>query len=383
VGQPQGAVADMVSAGGNSRANGAVDPAFWAGKRVFLTGHTGFKGSWLSLWLQQMGAQVTGFALVPPTDPALFEVARVAEGMTSIIGDIRERETLARALVEADPEIVIHMAAQPLVRASYDDPVGTYATNVMGTVHLLEAVRQAPGVRAACIVTTDKCYENREWAWGYREDEPMGGYDPYSNSKGCAELVTSAYRRSFFGGGRTAIASGRAGNVIGGGDWAIDRLIPDILRAIGEGREVLIRNPLAIRPWQHVLEPLSGYLVLCQALWDRPDMAADAWNFGPRDEDAQPVQWIVERMCALWGQSGAGSAGWTRDESVQPHEAHYLKLDISKARAGLGWRPRWTLAEALDNIVAWHRAWLSGADMHAYCFDELERFQGATQALAA
>jgi len=378
----------MVNAGGNvagnGRSNGAVDSAFWAGKRVFLTGHTGFKGSWLSLWLQRMGAELTGFALAPPTDPALFEVARVADGMTSIIGDIREREVLERALVEADPEIVIHMAAQPLVRASYDDPVGTYATNVMGTVHLLEAVRQAQSVRAACIVTTDKCYENREWAWGYREDEAMGGYDPYSNSKGCAELVTSAYRRSFFGGDDTpAIASGRAGNVIGGGDWALDRLIPDILRAIGEGEKVLIRNPLAIRPWQHVLEPLSGYLVLCQALWDEPAKASEAWNFGPRDEDARPVQWIVERMCALWSQNGGDKAGWTHDQSVQPHEAHYLKLDISKARAQLGWQPRWTLAEALDNIVAWHRAWASGADMHAYCFDELERFQGANQSLAA
>ena len=385
MGQPQGAVARMVTGPAAARqSRGNVDPAFWAGKRVFLTGHTGFKGSWLSLWLQQMGAQVTGFALAPPTDPALFEVARVADGMTSIIGDIRDRETLARTLVEADPEIVIHMAAQPLVRASYDDPVGTYATNVMGTVHLLEAIRQAPGVRAACIVTTDKCYENREWAWGYREDEPMGGYDPYSNSKGCAELVTSAYRRSFFGGGsRTAIASGRAGNVIGGGDWALDRLIPDILRAIGEGEPVLIRNPLAIRPWQHVLEPLSGYLVLCQALWNDPQTAAEAWNFGPRDEDARPVQWIVERLCDLWSRAGGGDAAWTHDQSVQPHEAHYLKLDISKARAQLGWQPRWTLAEALDNIVAWQRAWASGADMHAYCFDELERFQGANQSLAA
>ena len=356
---------------------GAVDPAFWAGRRVFLTGHTGFKGSWLALWLQKMGAQVTGFALEPPTTPALFNEARVATGMRSIIGDIREREEFTRALLEADPEIVIHMAAQPLVRASYDDPVGTYATNVMGTVHLLEAVRRARSVRAVCIVTTDKCYENREWAWGYRENEPMGGYDPYSNSKGCAELVTSAYRRSFFEG--AAIASGRAGNVIGGGDWAADRLIPDILRAIGEGEPVMIRNPLAIRPWQHVLEPLSGYLVLCQALWADPRAAAEAWNFGPRDDDARPVQWIVERVCALWGEPAA----WTRDASVHPHEAHYLKLDISKARAGLGWQPRWTLAEALDSIVAWHRAWMSGIDMHAYCLDELERFHRAGQALIA
>ena len=359
---------------------GDVDPGFWAGKRVFMTGHTGFKGSWLSLWLQKMDAELTGFALAPPTAPSLFEVARVADGMTSIIGDIRDREALEAALVAADPEIVIHMAAQPLVRASYDDPVGTYATNVMGTVHLLEAVRRAPGVRAACVVTTDKCYENREWAWGYREDEAMGGYDPYSNSKGCAELVTSAYRRSFFNGdGKTAIASGRAGNVIGGGDWATDRLIPDILRAVEQGEAVLIRNPLAIRPWQHVLEPLSGYLTLCQALWHDPKAAADAWNFGPRDEDAKPVQWIVERMCESWGDG----ADWTRDESVQPHEAHYLKLDISKARAGLRWSPRWSLGEALESIVAWHRAWRSGADMHDYCQSELERFAGARLAHAA
>lgn len=359
-----------------------VDPDFWSGKRIFLTGHTGFKGGWLSLWLQKMGAEVTGFALEPPTAPALFVEARVAEGMTSIIGDIRDREPLARALAQSDPQIVIHMAAQPLVRASYDDPVGTYATNVMGTVHLLEAVRQAPNVRAVCIVTTDKCYENREWAWGYREDEAMGGHDPYSSSKGCAELLTSAYRRSFFGEAQgkhgAAIASGRAGNVIGGGDWAADRLIPDILRAIVEGREVSIRNPLAIRPWQHVLEPLSGYLMLCQALWDGPKVAGDAWNFGPRDEDARPVQWIVERLCELWGED----ARWTHDQGVHPHEAHYLKLDISKARAQLGWQPRWTLAEALDRIVDWQRAWQSGSDMHQYCFDELDRFQGAGSPLA-
>jgi len=360
-------------------ANGRVDPAFWAGKRVFLTGHTGFKGSWLSLWLGMMGAEVTGFALAPPTNPALFDVAHVADGMTSIIGDIRDATALERALVVAEPDVVIHMAAQPLVRASYDDPVGTYATNVMGTVHLLEAVRKAPGVRAAVIVTTDKCYDNREWPWGYREDEPMGGHDPYSNSKGCAELVTSAYRRSFFAAGGAAIASGRAGNVIGGGDWAADRLIPDTLRAVEAGEPVAIRNPLAIRPWQHVLEPLSGYLVLAQALWNTPEAAAEAWNFGPRDEDARPVQWIVERMCAAWGEG----ADWVRNESVQPHEARYLKLDISKARAGLRWRPRWSLAEALDSIVAWHRAWLAGDDMHSYCTTEIARFADAPLAYAA
>ena len=375
MGKPQGAVARMVSGSATGLAMGSaagtVDPAFWAGKRVFLTGHTGFKGGWMALWLQQMGAEVTGFALAPPTQPALFEVARVAEGMTSIIGDIRDREVLERALVAANPEIVIHMAAQPLVRASYDDPVGTYATNVMGTVHLLEAVRKAGGVRAAVIVTTDKCYENREWVWGYREDEAMGGYDPYSNSKGCAELVTSAYRRSFFGDDSpVALASARAGNVIGGGDWAVDRLVPDILRAVAENEPVLIRNPLAIRPWQHVLEPVGGYLVLAQALWSDPMAAAQAWNFGPRDDDAQPVQWIVEKMCALWGDG----ADWARDESVQPHEARYLKLDISKARSSLGWQPRWSLGDALDSIVAWHHAWVSGTDMHDYCLSELERF---------
>ena len=352
---------------------GTVDPAFWVGKRVFLTGHTGFKGSWTALWLQRMGAAVTGFALDPPTTPALFDVAAVSSGMTSLIGDIRDRAALASALTEAQPEIVLHMAAQPLVRASYEDPVGTYETNVMGTVHLLDAIRRANTVRACCIVTTDKCYENREWPWGYRENEAMGGYDPYSNSKGCAELVTSAYRRSFFGSGAPGIASGRAGNVIGGGDWANDRLVPDILRAIADGEPVLIRNPLAIRPWQHVLEPVSGYLTLCQALWNDPDAAADAWNFGPRDDDARPVQWIVERICALWGDG----ATWVRDDGVQPHEARYLKLDISKARASLDWHPRWTLGEALENIVAWHRAWLSGADMHDYCHAEIARFSNA------
>lgn len=351
-----------------------VDPGFWRGKRVFLSGHTGFKGSWMSLWLQQMGAELTGFALPPPTDPALFTVARVTDGMTSIIGDIRDRESLAAALLSADPDIVIHMAAQPLVRASYDDPVGTFATNVMGTVHLLEAVRAAPSVRAVCVVTTDKCYENREWVWGYREDEPMGGYDPYSNSKGCAELVTAAYRRSFFTESGVAIASGRAGNVIGGGDWAADRLVPDILRAVAGGKRVRIRNPLATRPWQHVLEPLSGYLVLCQALCERREAFSEGWNFGPQDDDARPVQWIVERMCALWGDD----ASWEKDQAVQPHEAHYLKLDISKARARLGWQPRWSLEQALENIISWQRRWIAGEDMRAVCFSELDRFAASS-----
>ena len=350
--------------------NAGVDPGFWSGKRVFLTGHTGFKGGWLSLWLGRMGAVVTGYALDAPTSPALFEVADVASGMTSIIGDVRDLPALRRAVEACEPDIVIHMAAQPLVRASYDDPVGTYATNLMGTVHLLDAIRTAPSVRAACVVTTDKCYENREWVWGYREDEPMGGFDPYSNSKGCAELAVAAYRRSFFSGeGKPAVASARAGNVVGGGDWATDRLIPDILRAVERSRPVAIRNPLATRPWQHVLEPLGGYLTLVQALWDRPELAG-GWNFGPRDEDARPVQWIVERMCALWGDGAA----WAHDEHTHPHEAHHLKLDIAKAGAHLAWHPRWSLGETLSSIVEWHRAWLAGDDMRAHCLAEIDRY---------
>ncbi|MBU1775020.1 MAG: CDP-glucose 4,6-dehydratase, partial [Gammaproteobacteria bacterium] len=299
-----------------------VNATFWRGKKVFMTGHTGFKGGWLSLWLQSMGAQVTGFALLPPTIPSLFEVADVAQGMTSIIGDIREAESLAKAVREAAPEIVIHMAAQPLVRYSYANPVETYSTNVMGTVHLLEAVRQTPSVRAVVNVTSDKCYDNKEWVWGYRENEAMGGFDPYSNSKGCAELVASAYRNSFFNPEKyhehkVALASVRAGNVIGGGDWAADRLIPDILRAISDNKPVVIRSPHAIRPWQHVLEPLSGYLLLAEKLYEQGIAYAEGWNFGPNDEDAKPVQWIVERLTEQWGDG----ASWLLDGGEHPHEA--------------------------------------------------------------
>lgn len=351
-----------------------VDPAFWAGRRVFLTGHTGFKGSWLSVWLQAMGARVKGFALAPDTDPALFNIANVASGMESELGDIRDLAALRCSLVDFAPDTVIHMAAQPLVRLSYQEPVETYAVNVMGTVNLLEAVRACPAVRAAVVVTTDKCYENREWPWGYRESEPMGGHDPYSSSKGCAELVTAAYRRSFFAGeNAAAVASARAGNVIGGGDWAKDRLIPDILRAVEAGFPVEVRNPLSIRPWQHVLEPLGGYLVLAQALHRKGQAMADGWNFGPRDEDAQPVEWIVDRMTALWGDG----ASWRRDEREQPHEARYLKLDISKARSELGWGPRWSLEEALARIVEWHRAWHGAGDMRAECLAQIRAFTAA------
>lgn len=350
---------------------------FWEGKRVLLTGHTGFKGGWLSLWLQSLGAHVTGYALHPPTQPSLYEVARVNDGMCSHIADIRDLDRLMAVMRETRPEIVIHMAAQALVRHSYVNPVETYATNVMGTVNLLEAVHQVGGVRVVVNVTSDKCYENREWIWGYREHEPMGGYDPYSSSKGCAELVASAYRNSFFNPEAfethgVALASVRAGNVIGGGDWAEDRLIPDFMRAIMAGRPVVIRSPHAIRPWQHVLEPLSGYLLLAQHLWTDGSSFAEGWNFGPVDEDAKPVEWIVGQLTSLWGEGAA----WELDTRPQPHEAHYLKLDISKARMRMGWRPRWDLLHTLERIVEWHRAWQRGEDMHALC---LRQIQGYSQ----
>lgn len=351
----------------------SVNPAFWQGKRVLLTGHTGFKGSWLSIWLQSMGAHVHGFALAPPTSPALFDVANVAAGMNSTVGDVRSYDAVLAAMKVAKPEIIIHMAAQPLVRYSYDAPVETYATNVMGTVHVLEAARQVGTVKAIVNVTTDKCYENKEWAWGYREDEPMGGYDPYSNSKGCSELVTSAYRRSFFQSKDISLASARAGNVIGGGDWATDRLVPDILRAIEKNQPVVIRNPHATRPWQHVLEPLSGYLVLAEQLYTDGQSFAEGWNFGPNEDDARPVQWIVEHMTSVWGNG----ATWRLDDAKHPHEANYLKLDISKAKARLHWRPRWSLGVAIQHIVDWHQASLKQADMKALCLEQIAKFQKA------
>jgi CDP-glucose 4,6-dehydratase len=350
---------------------------FWAAKRVFLTGHTGFKGSWLSIWLKDLGADLTGFALSPPTKPSLFEVADVSSGMTSIIGDIRDAAVLTKALCDAQPEIVIHMAAQPIVRLSYEQPVETYSTNVMGLVHLFEAVRKSPGVRAVVNVTSDKCYENKEWVWGYRESEPMGGHDPYSSSKGCAELVTAAYRRSFFNPDTysehgVALASARAGNVIGGGDWALDRLIPDIMRAIEAGQPVKIRNPNAIRPWQHVLEPLSGYLTLAQKLYGAGPAFAEGWNFGPAEADARPVQWVVERLTQMWGEG----ARWQLDSQNNfLHEAHYLKLDCSKARSALGWKPIWGLEQALSRIAEWHKLSLQGGNMYAKTLSQVREYQ--------
>ena len=357
----------------------AVNPVFWHGKRVLLTGHTGFKGSWLSLWLQSMGAQVTGYALVPPTNPSLFDMADVGKGMTSVIGDIRDLSKLQAVFAQHSPEIVIHMAAQPLVRYSYQNPVETYATNVMGTVHLLEAVRNTPGVKAVVNITTDKCYENREWVWGYRENEPMGGFDPYSNSKGCAELVSAAYRSSFFNANNyaqhgVATATVRAGNVIGGGDWAQDRLIPDILAAFEQGRKVDIRNPHAIRPWQHVMEPLRGYLTLAEQLFEHGPSFGEGWNFGPNDEDAKPVGWIVEQMAAMWG----ADAQWQVDTGKHPHEAHYLKLDISKARSRLNWHPALRLQDALALIIDWSKQHTAGVNMRQLTLSQLQAYQALT-----
>ncbi len=347
------------------------DSTFWRGKRVLLTGHTGFKGSWLSLWLQSMNATLRGVSLTPPTEPALFAVARVAESMESHIVDVRDFAEVSAQFDEFQPEIVIHMAAQSLVRFSYQQPIGTYATNVMGTVHVLEAARRSRSVKAIVNITTDKCYENREWVWGYREDEPMGGNDPYSNSKGCAELVSSAYRKSFLKDAGVAMATARAGNVIGGGDWAVDRLVPDILRALERQETVQIRNPHAVRPWQHVLEPLAGYLLLAERLYKNGQTDAEGWNFGPCDEDVQPVHWIVERLCESWGLG----ATWAQQLGEHPHESSYLKLDISKARQRLNWAPRWSLRIALARVTEWHQAWLAGADMHAYCLKQINQFQ--------
>ena len=350
---------------------GKVNPQFWKGKRVFVTGHTGFKGSWLSLWLQLMGAEVKGFSLTPPTQPALFEVAKVGDNMQTEIGDIRNLQQLSQSIRAFNPDVLLHLAAQPLVRLSYKEPVDTYSTNIMGTVNVLEAARYTPNLKSVVIITTDKCYENHEWEWGYRENEPMGGHDPYSNSKGCAELVVSAYRRSFFYTDDTAaIASARAGNVIGGGDWADDRLIPDILRAFEKQQPVIIRNPLSTRPWQHVLEPLSGYLVLAQRLWQDGKAFAEGWNFGPKDDDCQPVQWILDKMVHFWGNG----AHYEIDKSEQPHEANFLKLDCSKAAMRLKWHPKWRLEQTLEQIVHWHRAWLEGADMQAKCLQEIEKY---------
>lgn len=339
----------------------------WSGRRVLVTGHTGFKGSWLSLWLHQLGAEVTGFALPPPTEPSLFDSARVSQLVNHIEGDVRDAAALHRAVEDSAPDVIFHLAAQPLVRLSYREPVETYATNVMGTVHLLDAARRVPDVKAIVCVTSDKCYENREWIWPYRESDPMGGHDPYSSSKGCAELVVSAWRNSFFAEHGPALASVRAGNVIGGGDWAEDRLIPDLVRAFECGLAPTIRSPHAVRPWQHVLEALGGYLAIAERLLDGDRQFADAWNFGPSDEDARPVSWIVERMRAAWGETADAAP----DAGPRGHEAGLLRLDCSKVRAALGWRPALKLEQALGWIVDWHKTVAEGGDARAVTLSQI------------
>lgn len=357
--------------------NMAVNSNFWRNKRVFITGHTGFKGSWLSLWLHALGAKVTGFALKPPTDTNLFDLLHLKDQIQHIEGNVQHLNTLTKAMQLAKPDIVIHMAAQSLVRESYDAPVETYATNVMGTVNVLEAIRHTDSVKAGVMVTSDKCYENREHMWGYRENEAMGGYDPYSNSKGCAELVSAAYRSSFFNEDHyathgKAIASVRAGNVIGGGDWAENRLIPDILTAISHGENVVLRNPKAVRPWQHVLEPLSGYLQLAERLYSDGPSYAGGWNFGPNEEDTKTVESITESLIEHWGN---GAAYRVEANQQKPHEAHTLRLDCTKARTQLNWQPKWHINETIKRIANWQKAYLAGKDMYDYTLEEIKHYQ--------
>ena len=354
------------------RLKGKVNPTFWKGKKVFITGHTGFKGSWLSLWLQDMGAVVKGYALDPNTNPNLFTQAKVSQNMDSEIGDITDLNHISESMKIFNPEVLIHMAAQPLVRLSYQEPVLTYTTNVMGTVNVLEAARKCTNLKAIVSVTTDKCYENKEWPWGYRENEPMGGHDPYSSSKGCVELVTAAYRKSFFNDENSAfLASARAGNVIGGGDWSADRLIPDILKAFEKNEPVVVRNPMSTRPWQHVLEPLSGYLVLAQHLFEVGSNVAEGWNFGPKDEDCKPVSWILDRMVTNWGNG----ASWQLDKNNNPHEAGYLKLDCSKAAMRLNWYPKWNLEYTLESIINWHQHYIAQKNIQEQCLLEIAKYQ--------
>ena len=366
--------------------NCAGDDAFWRGRRVLLTGHTGFKGSWLALWLTQMGAKVTGLSL-PADEISLFRDARIEALVTHIEGDIRDLASVDRAMAAADPEIVFHLAAQPLVRLSYTTPVETYATNVQGTVHVLDACRRASvlgvaGLRAVVCITSDKAYENREWVWPYRESDPMGGFDPYSSSKGAAELIIAAYRQSFFSGpGAPLVASVRAGNVIGGGDWSLDRLVPDIMRALASGGRPVIRNPAAIRPWQHVLEALGGYLMIARHLFEGHAFAAEGWNFGPSHDDAQPVDWIADRLVAQWhGRAlpdSVGERGWDcpAAQGTPPHEAGILKLDCAKAHSLLGWRPRLKLSDALAWIVSWHSDVHNGADARACTLGQITDYR--------
>ena len=348
-----------------------ISPKFWANKKVFITGHTGFKGSWLSFWLQHLGANLKGYSLSPNTDNSLFIEGKVGEHMESQIGDIRDLSMLKKSINNFKPDILIHLAAQPLVRESYINPVETYSTNVMGTVNVLEAAKSCDSLKAVLAITTDKCYENKEWYWGYREIDPMGGHDPYSSSKGCCELIISSYRSSFFSEDNTlALASARAGNVIGGGDWSSDRLIPDILKSFEIGKPAIIRNPKSVRPWQHVIEPLSAYLVLCEKLFNHGNKYAEAWNFGPTDEDCKPVSHIVDLMIKYWGNKSS----WKIDDKFNPHEAQLLKLDCSKAAQKLNWIPKWNLENAIKNTVEWHKEWLNGGNIKIKSINQIKEY---------
>jgi len=389
-----------------------VNDTFWNNKRVLVTGHTGFKGGWLSLWLDKLGAQVSGFALAPSTTPSFFELVKLDEHVQSIIGDIRDRDALVKLVAATKPDIVFHLAAQPLVRESYRDPLTTLETNVMGTAKLLDALNGCESVKAVVVVTSDKCYLNREWHWGYRENESLGGHDPYSASKACTELVAQSWQQSFCAadahssdgsnsddvnssGAGYQLATARAGNVIGGGDWSQDRLIPDVLASLNKGEPVVLRNPSAVRPWQHVLEPIAGYLLLAEKLFNEGHPFAQAWNFGPHDSDTQTVQWIVEHLIEEGGgqngsqNSNQGSSqgssqnnsqgSWINESEKQPHEAMLLKLDSSKARQMLGWNNAWTLTTCLQEIAQWNAQWLTGGDMNRYSMDTIERFIVASQ----
>jgi len=366
MGLGQGAVEDMV-----------LSRTFWKGRRVFITGHTGFKGGWLALWLSEIGAEVHGYSLAPSTASNFYAATSLADRLASnTIADIRDADALNAAVASAAPEIVLHLAAQPLVRHSYIAPVETYSVNVIGTINLFESIRQTTSVKAVVNVTTDKCYENRERSEPYAEDEALGGYDPYSSSKACSEIVTAAYRHSFLARQGVALASARAGNVIGGGDWSADRLLPDFLRAIDAGETLSIRYPHAVRPWQHVLEPISGYLKLAEKLHAENFAFAEAWNFGPEEADSRPVEWLIDNLCRR-----VPGASWQREEAPQPHEAGTLKLDSSKAQRRLNWRPRWTLDQALARTVDWHLAWRDGADVRALSLKHIADYERAMEGL--
>jgi len=350
-----------------------VNALFWKNRRVLITGHTGFKGSWLSLWLQQLNAHLCGISLEPTTTPNLFSLADVAQHMKNCIADVREFSQIKKIIHDFEPEIIIHMAAQPLVRYSYHNPIETYSTNVMGTAYVLEAAKTTESVKAVVNVTTDKCYENKEWMWGYRENENVGGEDPYSSSKACSELVTTAYQKSYFQKLKKGLASARAGNVIGGGDWSQDRLIPDIINSIIENRSVVIRNPNAIRPWQHVLEPLFGYLLLAEKLFHHPDKLSGAWNFGPFVQDAMSVEKIIKKMFSVWPEKNRGYLIEQDKENL--HEAHYLKLDTTKAMNELKWKSQLDIDATIAWISTWYQAWMNKKNMREITIGQIKQYE--------